>query len=79
MADMTNNVHRGSPLIEQQTNYIMNVLWVLVFLTSGDGGTEAGHLMGLLRLPHLISVLKRFFTSAEGQIPPHIIRLCRMA
>ena len=63
-------------MIQRQTDYAINILWVLGFLTSGDGGTEAGRLMGLLGLPHSTFMQKRFFTSIESRISPHIIGLC---
>jgi len=76
MADMPVNENGGSALIERQTDYAINILWVLGFLTSGDGGTEAGRLMGLLGLPHSTSMQKRFFSSIESRISPHIVGIC---
>jgi len=70
------DVNGGSALIERQTDYAINILWVLGFLTSGDGGTEAGRLMGILGLPHSTSMQKRFFSSIESRISPHVIALC---
>jgi hypothetical protein len=37
---------------ERSTDYAVNVLYVLGFMSMGDGGTEAARLLGLLGLPN---------------------------
>jgi hypothetical protein len=37
---------------DRSTDYAINVLWVLGFISVGDGCTEAARLLGLLGLPN---------------------------
>jgi hypothetical protein len=37
---------------ERMSDYAINLLYVLGFLSCGDGGTEAGRVLGLLGLPN---------------------------
>jgi len=66
----------GSPLIERSTDYAINILYVLGFLTSGDGGVEACRLLGLLGLPNSTTMEKRSFTIIEKRIGPILQGLC---
>ena len=67
----------GSPLIERSTDYAIIILYVLGFLTSGDGGVEAGRLLGLLGLPNSTTMEKRSFTIIEKRIGPMLQDLCK--
>ena len=55
------------------TDSEVNVFWVLAFLSVGDGGTEAQHLMGLLDLPRATSMEKSIFSTIEQAVQPIII------
>jgi len=55
----------GSPLIERNTDYAINIQFVLGFMTSGDGGKEAERILGLLGLPNYTTMEKRSFTTIE--------------
>ena len=57
---------------ERNTDYAVNILYVLSFLCSGDGGKEAGRLCGLLGLPRSTSMEKRSFSIIEVRIGPVI-------
>jgi len=67
----------GSPLIERNTDYAINILYVLGFLASGDGGVEAGRILGLLGLPNSTTMEKRSFTIIEQRIGPILQGLCQ--
>jgi hypothetical protein len=56
-------------------DYAANVLFVLGFLSVGDGGREANHLLGLLDLPNLISMESKTFVRIEKEIAPIIINV----
>jgi hypothetical protein len=60
---------------ERMVNYAVNVLYVLGFLSSGDGGTEAAGLLGLLGLPNDTTMESRSFAIIEETISPAIQRL----
>ena len=62
----------GSPLIERSTDYAINILFVLGFLSVGDGGKEANRVLGLLGLPNSATMEKRSFSIIEGRLSPHI-------
>ena len=62
----------ASPNIERNTDYAVNILYVLGFLTSGDGGKEASKVMGLLGLPRSTTMEKRSWPSIEKAISPAI-------
>ena len=51
---------------ERSTDYAVNVLYVLSFLASGDGGTEAAKLLGLLGLPNDTTMESRSFSIIES-------------
>ena len=65
----------GSPLIERNSDYAINVLYVLGFMCSGDGGKEAERLLGLLGLPNATTMEKRSFGTITEQISPTILQL----
>lgn len=46
-------------------DFAVNVLCVLSFLASGDGGTEAQKVMAMLGLPHIQSMEKDVFSKVE--------------
>jgi len=50
-------------------------LHILSFLSSGDGGTEAGRLLGLLGLPNSTTFGKRSFGLIERFLGPELMRL----
>jgi len=58
----------GSALIERNTDCAVNILFVLGFITSGDGGKEAERILGLLGLPNYTTMEKRSFTTIEEHI-----------
>jgi len=49
----------GSALIERNADYAVNILFVLGFMSSGDGGKEAERILGLLGLPNYTTMEKR--------------------
>ena len=55
------------------TDFAINVVYVMAFLTVGDGGSEAERLMGMLDLPRNTSMDKWTFGEIERQISPTII------
>ena len=54
------------------SDYAVNVLYVLGFLTLGDGGTEAQKVMGMLGLPNIQSMEKSTFPKVERSISPSL-------
>ena len=66
----------GSPLIERVTDSAINILFVLSFICSGDGGTKAGRLCGLLGLPKSTSMKESSFGDIEKSISPHLMSIC---
>jgi hypothetical protein len=61
---------------ERMTNYAVNVLFVLGFVSVGDGSTEAGRLLGLLGLPNDTTMMNRSFGIIEERLGPFIRELC---
>ena len=57
------------------TDYSINVLYVLGFLTVGDGGSEAQRLLGLCDLPNYTSMEKKTFSRIEQTIAPVILEI----
>jgi hypothetical protein len=57
---------------ERMTDYAVNVLYVLGFITLGDAHTEAARLLGLLGLPNDTTMMNRSFTIIEERIGPFI-------
>jgi hypothetical protein len=62
---------------ERSTDYAVNVLYVLSFISMGDGPTEAGRQLGLLGLPNDTTMQSRSFSIIEGRISPIIRELCK--
>lgn len=58
---------KGKPKV---TNFKTNIVYALSFMVSGDGGTEAQRLMGLLGLPHVQSMEKDTFQKIESALFP---------
>ena len=65
----------GSALIERSTDYATNVLYVLGFLASGDGGKEAERVLGFLGLSNSTTMEKRSFPIIENRLSPIIVQL----
>jgi hypothetical protein len=61
---------------ERSTDYAVNVLYVLGFLSMGDGPTEAGRLLGLLGLPNDTTMESRSFGIIEERVAYMIRELC---
>jgi len=64
--------HQGSALIKRIVDYEANVLYVLSFLVCGDGGVEAGRLLGLMGLNNATTMGPRSFGIVEEYIGPVI-------
>lgn len=60
---------------QRNSDYAVNVAYVLSFLASGDGGTEAARLSGLMGLPNAMHMQSRSFASIENQIAPKLQQL----
>ena len=67
----------GSALIERNVDYAINICYVLAHLCCGDGGREAGRLLGLLGLPNSTTMEKRSFSTIENAIGPSIQELAQ--
>jgi hypothetical protein len=57
---------------QRTTDYAVNILFVLGFLSSGDGGTEAARIIGLLGLPNDTTMETRSFPKIEYRITPKL-------
>jgi hypothetical protein len=57
---------------ERSTDFAINVLYVIGFLSSGDGCTEAARMLGLLGLPNDTTMQSRSFGLIEERISPVI-------
>jgi hypothetical protein len=66
---------QDAPMHERSTDYAVNVLWVLSFMSVGDGCTEAARLLGLLGLPNDTTMEGRSFTLIEDRLGPVIAKL----
>jgi hypothetical protein len=60
---------------ERSSDYAINVLYVLGFISVGDGCTEAARVLGLLGLPNDTTMESRSFTFIEERISPYIHKL----
>lgn len=69
-ADVPLTANAGSEKIKRNTDFAVNVLYVLGLMASGDGGTEAARLLGLLGLPNATTMQARTFGNVEKQIGP---------
>ena len=61
---------------ERMTDYAVNVLYVLGFISMGDAHSEAGRLLGFLGLPNDTTMMNRSFGIIEDRIGPFIRDLC---
>ena len=57
------------------SDYAVNTLFVLCMMLSGDGGTEAGKLVGLLDLPSSASMDRSTYPTIEDDLAMAIIKL----
>ena len=64
----------GSRNIKRNSDAAINILFVMAFLSKGDGGTEAAHLLGLLGLPNATTMSGSSFGSMEKQIGPSVLQ-----
>jgi hypothetical protein len=64
--------NEDDPSRNRMTDYAINVLYVLGFLSCGDGCTEAARLLGLLGLPNDTTMESRSFVIIEERISPII-------
>jgi hypothetical protein len=55
---------------ERSTDYALNILYILGFLTCGDGCREAARLLGLLGLPNDTTMESRSFGIVEERLSP---------
>ena len=60
---------------ERMTEYAINVLYVLGFISMGDGHTEAGRLLGLLGLPNDTTMMNRSFGMIEERVAKYLREL----
>jgi hypothetical protein len=60
---------------DKSTDYALNVLYIVAFITCGDGGAEAARLLGLLGLANDTTMETRSFQIIEERIGPAIRRL----
>ena len=58
--------------IKRNTDSALNVLYVIAFVASGDGGAEASRLLGILGLPNSTTMQSRSFGNIEREISPVI-------
>ena len=73
--EVTEFVTAGTLNICRNTDYAVNILYVLGFIASGDGGTEAARLLGLLGLPNSTTMQSRSFGNIEDSIGPTVVKL----
>ena len=57
------------------TDYAINVLYVLGFISMGDAHTEAGRLLGLLGLPNDTTMMNRSFGMIEERVSTYLQEL----
>ena len=60
----------GASVLERNTDYALNALYVLGFIASGDGGTEAARFLGFTGLPNSTTMHSRLFPGIEKEISP---------
>jgi len=56
----------------RNSDYALNICYVLAFIQSGDGGTEAARVLGLCGLPNSTTMQSRTFGTIESTIYPII-------
>jgi hypothetical protein len=61
---------------ERMTDYALNVLYVVGFISMGDAHTEAARLLGLCGLPNDTTMKSRSFHMIEERVGPFIRELC---
>jgi hypothetical protein len=69
------NVDGKNDDFKRITDYAINVFYVLGFLSSGDGGVEAAHTLGLLGLPNDTSMETGTLPKIERRISPKLQKL----
>ena len=62
----------GSEKIKRNTDFALNALYIISFIASGDGGTEAARLLGMLGLPNSTTMQSRSFGNIERMLSPAI-------
>jgi hypothetical protein len=67
-------MHQGDNF-KRMTDYALNVLYVVGFISMGDAHTEAGRLLGLCGLPNDTTMKGRSFSMIEERIGPFIREL----
>jgi len=70
VADVPMPANHGSALKPRTIDWQTNVLYMLAFLSVGDGGTEAGRLLGLLGMPNATTFGPRSFSIIEEHVGP---------
>lgn len=60
---------------DRMTDCAVNALYVLGFLSCGDGGKEAGRILGLLDLPNSTTMESKTFTIVEERVGPLVRQL----
>ena len=65
----------ASRQIKRNIDWEANVLYMLAFLSVGDGGTEAGRLLGLLGLPNTTTFGPRSFGNIEEFVGPVLVQV----
>jgi len=65
----------ASQQIKRNIDWEANVLCMLAFLSVGDGGTEAGRLLGLLGLPNTTTFGPRSFGNIEEFVGPVLVQV----
>jgi hypothetical protein len=63
----------------RSTDYAVNALYVLSFITNGDGCTEATRLLGLLGLPNDTTMQTRSFNIIQDRASPYIQSVARQS
>lgn len=75
-AGTTMHVNDRNDNFERNTDFAINVLYVLGFVSMGDGSVEAARLLGLLGLPNDTTMESRSFFIIERRLGPVIRGLC---
>ena len=59
----------------RNTDYALNILYVLSVISNGDGCAEAGRMLGILGLPNDTTMSTRTFGTIEDRIAPVVLSL----
>ena len=62
----------GSSLIVRNMDYAANILYLLGFLSCGDGGKEAERILGFLGMPNATTMEKKMWSGMESSVAPAI-------